>query len=135
MGSKLLEFDSKIFDADLLPLLGWLLEGTPKYAFLVEDKGEIQGYCLGRPGEHFVHIEPVLANTIKVAKYLVSAALSNCIGRTVILDISHIALQWNAWLTSIGFVEQRPFFRMYRGSNNFPGMPKKQFAILGPEFG
>jgi hypothetical protein len=24
---------------------------------------------------------------------------------------------------------------MYRGNNRFPGVPEKQFAIMGPEFG
>jgi hypothetical protein len=43
--------------------------------------------------------------------------------------------EWLQWLAAIGFIEQRPFTRMYRGVNRFPGVPEKQFAILGPEFG
>jgi hypothetical protein len=51
------------------------------------------------------------------------------------LDISHVDQKWKAWLTSIGFIEQRSLTRMYKGRNSRPGKPEKQFAILGPEFG
>ena len=133
--SKIFEFDCKIFGANRQPLLEWQFNGAPEYAFLIEDKNEIQGYCLGRAGQHAIHIGPVIANSLDIAKDLVSAVLSNCIGHAVILDISNAGKHWMPWLTSIGFLEQRPFFRMYLGPNRYPGEPQKQFAILGPEFG
>ncbi len=133
--SKLMEMDLAVFGANRQSLLEWQWKGAPEYAYLIENKNEIQGYCFGRPGRHFVHIGPVIANTLDIAKDLISAALSNCIGQAAILDISHLDPQWKAWLTSIGFLEQRPFFRMYLGRNRYPGVPQKQFAILGPEFG
>jgi GNAT superfamily N-acetyltransferase len=133
--NALAAFDSKIFGANRQRLLAWIWEGAPQYAFIKEDQNEIQGYCMGRQGYHFTHIGPIIANDKKIAKELISAALKNCAGARVILDALHFDPEWLLWLQAIGFVEQRPFIRMFRGSNRFPGIPEKQFAILGPEFG
>jgi GNAT superfamily N-acetyltransferase len=129
------EFDRTVFGADRKPLLEWMHEGTPQFAFVIEEKNKIQGYCFGRQGYNFIHIGPVIANDLDHAKKLVSAALDNCIGKAVILDCLPLDPEWKTWLTAIGFTEQRSLMRMYRGSNNFPGTPEKQFTILGPEFG
>jgi len=133
--NELREFDHEIFGADRQPLLEWMLEGALQYAFLLEEKNKIQGYCFGRHGYNCTHIGPVIARNSGIAKDLVSAALNNCIGRPVILDVLLFDPEWKEWLTSMGFTEQRTLIRMYRGSNRFPGVPEKQFAILGPEFG
>ena len=77
----------------------------------------------------------MIAKNFAVAKDLVSAALNNNTGNPIILDVLHFDSEWMKWLISQGFTEQRPLIRMYRGSNRFPGVPEKQFAILGPEFG
>jgi len=132
---SVIAFDSNIFGASRGTLLEWMREGAPQYAFLVEERNEIRGYCLGRQGYNFTHIGPVIAKDLDIAQDLVSAALGNCSGYPVILDIPHMNPQWLAWLTSLGFTEQRPFIRMYRGSNHFTCQPEKQFAITGPEFG
>lgn len=131
----LVKFDSEIFGANRQPLLEWMWGGAPQYAFLVEAQNEIQGYCLGRYGNNFTQIGPVVAQNIDIAKNLVSAALHNCARSPVILDALHFDPEWVAWLAAIGFTHQRPFIRMYRGRNRFPGVPEKQFVILGPEFG
>lgn len=133
--SRIYAFDQAVFGADRRFLLDWLWEGAPQYAFLIEEKNELQGYCFGRNGRNFIHIGPVVANNMSIAQELVSAALGNCAGQPVILDVLHHQPQWLVWLFSTGFTEQRPFIRMYRGENNFPGLPEKQFAITGPEFG
>jgi hypothetical protein len=77
----------------------------------------------------------VIAGNFIIAKNLVSAALQNCAGKSVILDVLHFDGEWLAWLTDIGFTEQRAFIRMYRGTNAFNTVTEKQYAILGPEFG
>lgn len=128
-------FDRKIFGADRQPLLKWMFEGATEYAFMVKKENEVQGYCLGRHGHNFNHIGPVVATSFAIARDLVSAALNNIMGRPVILDVLQFDMEWINWVTSIGFAEQRSLTRMYRGSNRFPGIPEKQFAILGPEFG
>lgn len=132
---KIINFDREIFGADRQPILEWMWEGAPRYAFIAEEKNEVQGYCLGRNGHNFIHIGPIIAKNLEIAKDLVSAALNNCMGHSVILDILHFEPAWREWLISVGFAEQRPLIRMYRGSNRFPGVPERQYAILGPEFG
>jgi GNAT superfamily N-acetyltransferase len=128
-------FDYDIFGADRQSLLQWMWQGAMQYAFIVGEANELRGYCLGREGQNFTHIGPVVAKNTIVAKNLIAAALRTSTGKPVILDAMHFDPEWVEWLTSIGFKEQRLFTRMYRGSNKFPGVPENQFAILGPEFG
>lgn len=129
------ELDRAVFGADRQQLLKWMLEGAPQFAFVIGAKNEIKGYCLGRHGYNFIHIGPIIAKNVHDAKALLTAALNNCTGQAVVLDISHVDPEWKAWLTSIGFTEQRTFIRMYRGGNTFSCLPEHQFAIVGPEFG
>jgi len=39
-----------------------------------------------------------------------------------------------AWLTSVGFLEERMFVRMFREGDTRPGIPARQYAVTGPEF-
>lgn len=133
--AKIAEFDSGIFGANRKVLLRWLHDGAPQYSFIVKDNDKTQGYCLGRNGFNHVHIGPVVANNMHVAKDLVTAALQNCIGQSVVIDILHFNKNWIAWLAELGFTTQRTFTRMHRGSNNFKTITGKQYAITGPEFG
>jgi GNAT superfamily N-acetyltransferase len=127
-------FDREVFGADRQRLLDWQLQGAPQCAFLLEEESQIKGYCFARQGHHFTHIGPVVAGTVASAKGIFSAALQNCEG-PIVVDALHHTPEWNQWLTSMGFEEQRPLIRMFRGTNTFPGHPANQFAILGPEFG
>ena len=129
------EFDHTVFGAYRQFVLKWMFGGAPQLAFVIEDENSIQGCCFGRHGFSFTHIGPVIARNLHDAKNLVSAALNNCIGNAVVMDILLFDPEWKAWLTSIGFAEQRSLSRMYRGRNGFPGRLENQFAIVGPEFG
>ncbi len=129
------QYDSSIFGSNRQHLLQWLYEGAKQFGFILEVENNILGYCMGRKGEHYFHIGPVFSESSETAKDLVTAALNHCIGHSVMLDISLFDLTWRDWLISLGFEEQRPFYRMYRGLNRFPGYPEKQYAIAGPEFG
>ena len=44
-------------------------------------------------------------------------------------------LRWRIDHPGLGFAEQRPFTRMYRGEGTEPGRPQETFAVTGPEFG
>jgi predicted N-acetyltransferase YhbS len=132
---KVWKLDNEAFGADRRYLLNLLLEECPELAFVLNEGQRIKGYCLGRSGHNYKHIGPVVAYELEDAINLVSAALRNCMGSPAILDVNHHSTEWLQWLSSAGFAEQRPFIRMYRGPNRYPGMPEKQFAILGPEFG
>jgi GNAT superfamily N-acetyltransferase len=132
---SVLAFDRDVFGASREPVLEWYLNDRNPYAFVAETGNAVTGYCLGRPGHEFAHIGPVVANDFKIATDLVSAAFRNCTGTPVAIDVLKHTPEWIEWLSSIGFSEQRPLIRMYRGTNAYRGVPDKQFAILGPEFG
>jgi len=131
---SLLEADREVFGADRKTVLQWIWKGAPQLAYIIEENKQISGYCFGRNGHHYIQIGPVMAQNIDHARQVVAAALYICAGRPVIIDANH-DITWLQWLKSIGFTEQRQLIRMYRGLNEWPGIPHKQFAILGPEFG
>ena len=133
--SSVLTFDREVFGADRRVMLEWLLDGAPEYAWVVERQGQIAGYTLGRHGFNFEHLGPVIAQDQEIARQLVSACLSRQVGKPFILDASHTEADWRLWLEAIGLREQRPFIRMFYRDNPYPGLPEKQFGILGPEFG
>jgi GNAT superfamily N-acetyltransferase len=131
----ILEKDHKVFGADRRRVLEWLFEGGKQFAFQIERDGNIQGYCFGRTGQDFVEIGPIISDRLDDAIALVSSALQNAKGSSVVIDVPHHSPEWIQWLTSAGFEEQRPLIRMFRGTNKHPGLPEKQFAIVGPELG
>ena len=129
------KFDRQVFGADRQKVLTSLSKRALQFAFLSEDANGVNGYCFGRKGHYFSHIGPVVGRDVVAAKLVASAALQHCAGSPVVIDALHHTPEWREWLASLGFREQRPLIRMYRGTNAFPGIPGKQFAILGPEFG
>ncbi|MDQ3009510.1 MAG: GNAT family N-acetyltransferase [Acidobacteriota bacterium] len=136
--SAITAFDREVFGADRRLVLEWLFDGAPEYAWVVQQSGEqgqIIGYTFGRHGFNSEHLGPVVAHDQQTARQMVSACLSRQAGQQFILDASHHEPDWRAWLESIGFCEQRPFIRMFYRDNTYPGLPPKQFGILGPEFG
>lgn len=128
-------FDREVFGADRRLALGWMFDGAPEYAWVIEKGGEIAGYTFGRRGFNFEHLGPIVARDQRTARRLVSACLNRQVGKRFIIDASHYDTVWRSWLESIGFRQQRPFIRMFYRDNPYPGLPPKQFGILGPEFG
>jgi GNAT superfamily N-acetyltransferase len=135
--SSVAGFDRAVFGADRSVIIEWIFEGAPEYAWVVDerDTGEIAGFTFGRHGFNFEHLGPVIAKGPHIARQLVAACLEQQVGRRFILDVSHFEPDWLSWLERAGFREQRPFIRMFYRDNPFPGVPSKQFGILGPEFG
>ncbi len=127
--------DGEAFGADRGFLLEWLLEGAPEYAWVCSEGTAVSGFLFGRHGFNYEHLGPLVAQTPEAARALLSASLAHLSGRSVILDAPQSSTTWLDWLASLGFIEQRPFIRMYKGSLDFPGNPGIQYAILGPEFG
>jgi GNAT superfamily N-acetyltransferase len=132
---QVFEMDYQVFGADRSVLLKWLYEGAPQYSRIIFHDGKISGCIFGRDGFRFAHLGPVIAEDCRTAQLLLIACLQDHPERSFILDASHHDAEWLSWLQSVGFKEQRPFTRMYRGVNCHPGIPAKQYAILGPEFG
>ncbi len=133
--TALFEFDRAVFGGRREHVLRSVLGRNPELAWLSEDKDGINGYCFGRIGSQFAHIGTVVANSVRAARGVVSAAIRNSSGLPVVIDSLQHSAEWTEWLLTMGFTEQRPLIRMYRGTNAYPGLPEKQFAILGPEFG
>jgi len=132
---RLLEWDRLVFGADRGAILRRLFHGAPEYAFVAESAGEMRGFLLGRHGYLSEYFGPLVARDDLTARALVSAGVARSQGRTVMIDAPRHTAEWNRWLESRGFREERPFIRMFRGTNSRPGLPGLVFAIAGPELG
>jgi GNAT superfamily N-acetyltransferase len=124
--------DRAAFGADRTAVLRWASGQAP--AWCVADAGAIAGYCFGRRGEHSHHVGPLVAEDAAAARYLLARAARGLDGR-VIADVAADRPDWLAAVHALGFREERPLIRMYRGRAAVPGTPARVFALLGPEFG
>ena len=128
--------DGEAFGVTRSALVRGLRDMAPEYAAVVEDgRGEIVGFALGRHGEHFEQIGPVVARDRETALRLARGVFSRMAGSAVLVDVTLHAPEWLDWLASLGFAEERPFVRMYRGANTYPGRTELTFAVSGPEMG
>jgi GNAT superfamily N-acetyltransferase len=127
--------DYQVFGADRKHLLEWAFRQAPEYAWVVEEKGNLAGYCFGRHGHNFEQVGPVVADSYEIAILLLSSALSGKPDYSFIVDVPCHHGPLRNWLKEMGFTDQRPFTRMFLGENCFPGIPENLFAIFGPEFG
>jgi GNAT superfamily N-acetyltransferase len=119
--------DREIFGADRSSLLSSLLARSPESAWTIEG----QGYCFGRPGHLYHQLGPIVASDFDTARALVTHALAAHPGT---IDVPLLDPAWIDWLKSIGFLEERPFVRMFLRGHVHPGNPARQYAITGPEF-
>jgi len=127
-------FDGEVFGADRSFLLRWMWEGAPEDAWIVKGPAGIDGYLLGRRGFNFEHLGPIVARSADTARSLVVSGLRAVSGKRVIIDGRDDA-EWLELLGSLGFREQRPFVRMFRGEEARPAGAEAQWGFLGPEFG
>jgi GNAT superfamily N-acetyltransferase len=138
--SDVLRRDREVFGADRGELLASLLARAPECAWIAKDGAAVCGYTFGRPGWLYHQVGPVVAEDSATARALVARCLSELNGKRVAIDAPRLDGEWLNWLESIGFVVERPFVRMFRYSNAphphaHPGVPARQYAIAGPEFG
>ncbi|HXB71567.1 MAG TPA: GNAT family N-acetyltransferase [Candidatus Acidoferrales bacterium] len=141
--ARLLAWDQIVFGADRGAILRRLFGGAPEYALIAESAGEVRGFLLGRHGFLAEHLGPLVALDELTARALVSAGVGRledrAQGRPLMIDAPRHTgrnnMEWNRWLESRGFREERPFIRMFRGTNSHAGLPDLVFAIAGPELG
>jgi GNAT superfamily N-acetyltransferase len=133
--SEVLATDAQVFGARRDEIIVDLFHRAPQYAWVSEKNGRLRGHVLGRPGFLYEHLGPIVARDLESALSLTAACLRSHPGRTFAVDASAFESGWMEWLMAHGFVEERPFIRMCRGDNRYPGIPAQQFAIVGPEFG
>jgi GNAT superfamily N-acetyltransferase len=127
--------DRHVFGADRSPLLRANFERAPDYAWVAVAGSRIDGFSLGRHGHNCEHLGPVVSHDQGTARELVSTCLVFQEDRPFLMDAPRSSPEWIEWLASKGFAEERPFKRMSRGANQYPGEPDRQFAAFGPECG
>lgn len=125
--------DLEAFGADRASVLGWALEHAPELAWSVHEHGVLASYCFGRRGHHSTQIGPVVARDARAARGVVTACLTHIGSDHAIIDVPVERREWTAALRELGFDEQRPLTRMYRGGvRQQAALP---YAICGPELG
>lgn len=125
--------DREVFGADRGAVLRWAHSTAPDLAWTASGAGTT-AYCFGRHGDHSDHVGPVVAEDLALARDLVAACLSRPRGRPLIVD-ARTEPSWLATLSGMGFQEQRPFTRMYRGAARPAARHAHEPVVLGPEFG
>jgi ribosomal protein S18 acetylase RimI-like enzyme len=132
---QVLELDREVFGADRHFILERNFREGNEYACVIENLGEITGFCMGRPGHIADQLGPIVAEHAADAVQILSYMVSKLGKKPLIVDALKHTPEWIDELSALGFVETRSLIRMFRGSNAYPGIPEKQFCILGPEFG
>ncbi len=132
---EVVAMDRLAFGAPRDDLLEWMYDGAPEFALVAERGGNLCGYLLGRHGQQFEHLGPVIADDVGVAMDLTKACLARHRDQAFVIDVACQDEAWTRFLGSIGFHPQRPFVRMSRGGHAPFGAARQQFAVLGPEFG
>jgi GNAT superfamily N-acetyltransferase len=129
------EFDAPIFGADRHRVLAAWRERAPRYARILLRDNRVRGYCMGRPGRNYETIGPVVAADPGTALALIRTVLREIGPRPACIDCFDHSPDFLRALENLGLSPQRPFIRMFRGPNRYPGIPSRQWAVCGPEIG
>jgi predicted GNAT family N-acyltransferase len=132
---EIIELDEFIFGANRKQLITFLVNEYPAKSWLLKRNNIIAGFVLGRDGNRYPQVGPVVASTTSDAKILIIKALNNLTNQSVLVDVLADKDWLLNWLHSIGFIKQRHFTRMYKNENLLPEITSKQYLIAGPEFG
>ena len=116
-------------------LIEAMVRNFPERSWVLNRNGVISGFALGRQGNRFNQIGPVLAQNDHDAMLLISTALQSLDGLPAGIDVPAEKPILIAWLEQKGFTVQRPFSRMYLHGNHPDADVEKRYAIAGPEFG
>lgn len=127
--------DASVFGAERTSLIKSLINENPENSWCIKRNGSITAFALGRQGRKYQQIGPVFATSPVAAIILISQPLLKLAGKPLVLDVPANKVELVNWLSSVGFVRQRDFVRMYLNKNSCPGKPENQFLICGPEFG
>jgi len=125
--------DREVFGADRERVLRRAHGAAPEYAWRLGDGDATLAYAFGRRGSNASHIGPVVADSPAAARDVVTASLARHPGQRFFLDAPDWP-EWRSTLAGLGFHEQRPFTRMYRGARP-RSRPEQSYAVFGPEFG
>jgi hypothetical protein len=76
-----------------------------------------------------------VAESAEIARSLAIRCLTTQEGKRIAIDVPALAAEWIRWLESTGFEIERRFFQNGSRRDPYPGLPDRQFAMAGPEFG
>lgn len=96
--------------------------------------GDGNGFALARAGRRAIQAGPVVAADETVALGLIDRLFAALTG-FVFIDVPQAWRRIGDWLKARGFEIQRSFTRMALGRAEPFGLPARQFAVAGPEFG
>lgn len=128
------KLDQQAFGVPRKAMLKALAHGSA-HALVHLEQGEVKGYGLLRPGTRAHYIGPVVAATARIGCQLVRHLAAQAPGQPIFWDILDDNAEALQVAKSLDFTPQRPLLRMFRGSNPWPGDPKRQFAIADPSTG
>ena len=133
--NQVIEYDGKIFGTKRQVVIRHLFEEHKRYAFVYKQAGQICGFCLGRSGYDSEQIGPIMANNEEIAQSLLISALKVSKKKNVIIDCLDDQDDFYQILESLGFEQERPLIRMFKGQRPKSVNMLKQYAISGPELG
>jgi GNAT superfamily N-acetyltransferase len=133
--AEVCERDRSIFGADRARLISALWRENPSYSGLARSGREITGYVFGRSGSNAHYLGPWVSLREEVVEELLVGFLRRFDGERVFVDVCLENPLARSLVQSAGFEFQRPFTRMYRGPNNYPGTPRFVCGTAGPELG
>src|SRR5262249_42084100 len=107
-----LRWDCDVCGADRGRVLRFAFATAPEYAWVCEGRDRLEGYCFGRHGHNAEQVGPVVARKSEVGRDLVAAAIASQPGHRFFIDVTAAG---RGIAADLGFREQRPFTRMYRG--------------------
>lgn len=129
-------FDRPCYGVDRSPLLASIYRDCPQHAYLCwSEDGSLRGYALVRPGANAWHLAPCVAVDPEAAELLLRTVLNDLADQPVFWDLVGPNPLSIELAKRYGFTLQRPFTRMVRGANPFPGRPEFIYATSGPELG
>ncbi|MEP6844572.1 MAG: GNAT family N-acetyltransferase [Panacibacter sp.] len=132
---EIITLDKIVFGADRTILIESLIRRYPQKAWVLKRDNSITGFALGRDGNKYHQIGPLIASTTKDTYALFRKAMKAINKQPVVVDVICDKESLIKSLSSLGFVKQRSFVRMYKNENPFPGTIAQYHLACGPEFG
>jgi GNAT superfamily N-acetyltransferase len=128
--------DRQAFGADRGGLLRIMLGDTDQPPVLVRDqRHEVIGYALNRPGSRARYVGPVIADSRGTAESLLAALLGRVGTGRVFIDLNPEFPGAIDLVQCLGFTRQRELLRMRLGPEVRLSVSRRVFAIAGPEVG
>jgi GNAT superfamily N-acetyltransferase len=114
-------------------LLRHLIEAYPEVRRKFAQEGELDGYCLARPGAHAWQIGPIHGSP-QAGRALLLDAARRFAGQQVNLDVPADHAEAVVLAQALGLTPQRPFLRMSRGRRGQENLALV-WSTFGPEKG